>query len=96
MTKEHRILFELSDLNNVRIVCRKCGGETLFPVSGERRYPPDRCPHCGESLGIVRAIDPVGKFIAAMQGLVANESNLKVKLKFEMEDESDECSEKGK
>ncbi len=96
MTREQRILFELSDLRRVRLVCRRCDGEISYPVHSERGpvYPPDYCTHCNAPLGTVRGENSlVGKFLFAMQQVMANDETLKVGLKFEMEDEGGEKEE---
>ena len=94
MTKEQRILFELSDLKYVRLICRECEREILFPVPTERVYPPDYCTHCQAPLGAVRGENSlVGKFLFAMQDLMTHDRGLKVGIKFEIEDEPNEKKE---
>ena len=90
MTKEHRILFLLSDLKNLRLVCRQCEGEILYPIYADQRiHPPDHCAHCNAHLGMVRGVNSViGEFLTAMQKVMANDESLKVGIKFEIDDES--------
>ena len=94
VTKEHRIIFGLSDLKSFRFVCRKCKGGTMYPVSAEKSYPTDQCPHCKTQFGFGAGEKTVDKLIEAMQKVIANDDNLKVDLKFEMEDQSSEEPEK--
>ena len=90
MTKEQRILFRLSDLKNIRLVCRQCEGEILYPISSERMIqPPDNCVHCTAPLGMFREVNSVvGKFLFSMQEVMANDQSLKIDITFEIDDES--------
>ena len=89
MTKEQRILFELSDLKAVRLVCRKCKWETHFPiVLGERAYLPSDCPHCHVSLGADNGPNTlVGEFLKFLNAILEKDESLTISLKFEMDDE---------
>ena len=92
MTKETRIIFGLSDIKNLRFVCRKCKGETLYPVSAEKGYPTDQCPHCGTQFSFGAKTGPgiIDKLVVAIQTVIANDDSLKVELKFEMVDQPNE------
>ncbi len=96
MTKEQRIIFGLSDLKNLRFVCRKCKGETLYPVSAEKSYPTNQCPHCKTQFGFSKETGSgiIDKLVETMQAVIANDHNLAVELKFEMEDQTSEKPEK--
>ena len=90
MTKEHRIIFGLFDLKSVRLICRKCKGGTMYPVSAQTSYPTDRCPHCSTPFGFGAGEKIVDKLFEAMQAVMANDDSLKVDLEFEMEDQPSE------
>jgi len=45
MVKQTRIIVDIDDILSVRIVCRDCGAEMLFPPR-QRRTIPRQCPHC--------------------------------------------------
>ena len=50
MTLETRLVFELEDIKNIRIVCsnEQCQGEIALPPRNKMALP-DQCPHCGKS-----------------------------------------------
>ena len=89
MTKEKRIIFELSDLTNIRLVCRKCGTETRYLVALKRQiFPPDHCSSCQAPLGVARGRNGVvGQFLRLMREVLANDETLTVGLKLELEDD---------
>ena len=45
---DHRIIFDVSDLDRISFECSKCGTEMVLRVSDKRPFPP-HCPTCGES-----------------------------------------------
>ena len=47
MTQERKIVFDVSDIVNIRVVClnSKCHGETMCPLGGKYRIPAE-CPYC--------------------------------------------------
>ena len=94
MTKETRIIFGLSDLKNFRVVCRKCKGGTTYPVSAEKNYLTDHCPHCKTQFGFGSDKGVIDKLVGAMQSVLANDDSLKVDLEFEMKDQPSEKPEK--
>ena len=94
VTKETRIIFGLSDLKNFRFVCRKCKGGTTYPVSAEKSYPTDQCPHCKTQFGFGEDKGVIDNLVGAMQAVIANYDSLMVDLKFEMEDQPSEQPEK--
>ena len=94
MTKEHRIIFGLSDLKNFRVVCRNCKGGTTYPVSAEKSYLTDHCPHCKTQFSLGSDKGVIDKLVGAMQSVLANDDSLKVDLEFEMEDQPSEEPEK--
>ena len=47
MVKETRLVFEISDICNVRIICAHCRGQVLYSLVD--RFPgPEFCPLCHE------------------------------------------------
>ena len=94
MTKEHRIIFGLSDLKNFRVVCRNCKGATTYPVSAKKSYLTDHCPHCKTQFSLGSDKGVIDKLVEAMQSVLANDDSLKVDLEFEMEDQPSEEPEK--
>ena len=46
MVKETRIVFELCDVSQVRIVCVKCNGEIARSLTQSSNPLPNHCPHC--------------------------------------------------
>ena len=85
MTKETHLVFELSDLKNLRITCRNCKGSILCPISDEKRAHANECPHCGGEIGLARTENAAAKFVEAMRMILAKDDGLKVDLKFEIE-----------
>ena len=48
LVKQTRILFEPTDIIQVRIVCTKCKGDIGHPLHRRSFQLPDKCPHCHE------------------------------------------------
>ena len=86
MTKEHRILFELSDLKAIRLVCRECKDEVLYPIAGQRVFPPDNCPSCQAQMS-KGSNALVGQLLRYIYEVVEKDEAMTVGLKFEMYDE---------
>jgi len=48
MVKETRVIFDTSDIRQVRFIC-KCGAEMSHPyIKRHFSNPPQRCPSCAE------------------------------------------------
>ena len=62
----------------------------MYPVSAEKSYPTDKCPHCGTQFCFGGGSGIVDKLVEAMQTVLANDDSLKVDLEFEMEDQPSE------
>ena len=47
MTQETKIVFDLDDITNIRVICgtEDCGGEIVIPVEGGKSAPHE-CPCC--------------------------------------------------
>ena len=48
MTKETRIIFEVSDISRVRVKCAECEGEITYKLDAKRINTSSECPHCGQ------------------------------------------------
>ena len=62
----------------------------MYPVSAEKRYPTDQCPHCSTPFGFGTGEQILDRLIGAMQAVIANDDRLKVDLEFELEDQPSE------
>ena len=93
MDRETRIIFDLSGLTKLRVVCRGCTGEILYPIAGPRLLPLGACPHCQQDWGFVRGTDLASQYIVLMQKVIDVRDSLKADLKFEIQ-EPPECSER--
>lgn len=84
MTQETRIVFDLSDIVNIRLVCAnpECGGETMCPL-GSKYQIPEKCPYCPERWITNGSDTPEAKLVKAMRH-VQLQSNPPVELRFEM------------
>ena len=47
MAKETRIIFDPTDIRNIRIVCSTCKGGAVLPLAKTMDFKlPHNCPHC--------------------------------------------------
>ena len=49
MTKETRIIFDMSDLTAVRTECESCRSEVIYKINPTQRSLPEECPWCGSN-----------------------------------------------
>ncbi len=66
MMRENRLLFEVTDLTHVRLICTTCNGTMLCGLDNNLP-PPAQCPACGKSWWT----DPPGENIAEVALLKA-------------------------
>ena len=90
MVKQTRILFDIENVENMRIVCGRCGSEMLFPPSQNREIPKN-CPYCpAEWADDLSPKNPAWDGAVAVLQNIAYLSQLKdpiVRIRFEIDGE---------
>ena len=96
MVKETRIIFELGDILQMRIVCSHCRGEVVHSKLKPNYRLPANCPNCNEewwdpnrqdnlALGYFKAmLDSIHRLQQCKDG-----GNVQFTVKFEIEGEAD-------
>ena len=92
MTQEAKIVFDVSDIVNIRITCANpaCRGETMCPLNADYKIP-SACPYCGDTWERNGSDTPQKQLVTALRR-VRNLDNPLVLMKFEMSTEF--CCEK--
>ena len=87
MTKEQRIVFGLSDIKSIRLMCRKCEEPTYFSLK-KSTTAPHNCPHCKEQWILADNSIKELKFVSRFRELVKDLDNgeLLAEIQFEIED----------
>jgi len=87
MTQESKIVFDLSDIVNIRLVCANpgCRGGTMCPLDADYKIPGS-CPYCGDSWERNGSDTPEKQLVAALRR-VRNLDGPPVLMKFEMDRE---------
>ena len=86
MTKERRIVFDLSDLA-LRVRCTNCNTAVIVHVYSQPPYPPEQCPSCRNEWAD-RSTDRnriTFRNIMETVNIVHNEQPYPVELKFEVQ-----------
>ena len=88
MTKERRIVFDVSDITAVRIKCLRCKHENLIDIEERKTYSvPNNCPHCNEPWNHSYLAE--ADLTRALYGVRAAPSS-KMSLRLEMKDDVDD------
>ena len=85
MTQESKIVFDISDISNIRVVCLKpeCLGEIMCPLGSKYRIP-EECPYCGESW-VTNGSDTADMRLVEALRYVQRQSDPTTRLRFEMD-----------
>jgi transcription initiation factor IIE alpha subunit len=81
MTVQEVTRFDLLELNEVMITCKKCGAKMIFSIGNEACYMATHCCHCKEALGSYKHENYLRDLVNAIT--VLKESD-KVKIEFEL------------
>ena len=87
MVKEHRFVFDPSDISSFVYVCSKCHQEVHVPLQGDHRMSR-QCGSCGEDLFDSQPsghFDPNDELLSSLRS-VLNLSNTRVKVRFVVPD----------
>ena len=71
MVKQHRLVFEIGDIDALVFVCEHCGLETSCKVAAKTQHPPNRNSRCS-GCGICPAAAPQENIdlLIALRGLL--------------------------
>ncbi len=85
MTQESKIVFDISDISNIRVVCLDpgCLGEIMCPLGSKYRIPRE-CPYC-ETQWVTNGSDTAEMQLVKALRNVQLQSNSRTKLRFEIQ-----------
>lgn len=85
---ERKIVFEVSDLTAVRLECRECGWELVWPTDKGDRNIPAECPSCTASWHSPDLGRELADQVRRMIRQIRNSSDPAIRVRLEMDDHS--------